>query len=102
MAIINWSVSDTDRDLIDRIVDRAMRDMPIAIWYNINRQALRMDITATHANGNPLDLARLLNDFPAFDFSHDIAGIVGHLNRSTGKLEDWFVPRCTARQSVPE
>ena len=27
------------------------------------------------------------------DFSHDITGIRGHINRDTGKLEDFFIPR---------
>jgi len=28
-----------------------------------------------------------------FDFLHDVIGIVNHLNRETGELEDYFVPR---------
>ena len=53
-----------------------------------------MDITACHANGNPLGLQRLLlaDDFT---FAHDVFGIRGHINRETGQLEDCFVPRLT-------
>lgn len=54
-----------------------------------------MDIEATHCNGCPIDLDKLL-DTPDFDFMHDIAGITNCLDRETGKLKDCFLPRCAA------
>lgn len=54
-----------------------------------------MDITACHANGNPLKLDELLAA-DEFNFTHDVFGIRRHLNRKTGKLEDYFSPRYSA------
>ncbi len=56
-----------------------------------------MDITATHANGCPLDLDKLLAA-PDFDFAHDVFGIRRHLDRTTGELRDFFLPRCSVKQ----
>ena len=53
------------------------------------------DLQATHSNDMKLDFESLL-EFPDFDFKHDIAGIYNNLNRDTGKLKNFFVPRCTA------
>lgn len=58
------------------------------------RKNLLMDLTAADGvNGNlPIDWAKLMA-FDDFNFMHDLAGIAEHLNRSTGKLEDFFLPR---------
>jgi hypothetical protein len=53
-----------------------------------------MDVTACHANGNPLRLFDLAAA-PEFDFVHDVFGIYRHIDRETGKLSDCFVPRFT-------
>jgi len=53
-----------------------------------------MDISATHCNGNPLDLESLLS-VPYEDFAHDILGIQSNINRRTGELENLFSPRCS-------
>jgi len=50
------------------------------------------DILVTHLNGNPLKLQELLDADDA-NFAHDVFGIRRHINRSTGKLEDFFSPR---------
>jgi len=59
-----------------------------------DRLTLEMDITTVHAK-NPLRLSELLaaNDY---EFVHDVCGISHHINRQTGKLEDYFEPRFTA------
>lgn len=54
---------------------------------------IRMDLAATNASGCPLDFEKLLA-FDDFSFWHDITGIYHHLDRETGKLEDFFLPRC--------
>ena len=53
-----------------------------------------MDISAVHATC-PLRLADLLAA-DNFNFSHDMRGIQHHLNRKTGKLENFFLPRFAA------
>lgn len=54
-----------------------------------------MDVVATHANGHPLDLEKLLT-FSERDFAHDILGIDTFLDRKTGTLLQLFSPRCSA------
>lgn len=55
-----------------------------------------MDITAVHANGNPLKLAELLAT-DDFNFTHDVFGITRHIDRETGKLGGCFVPRFSGK-----
>jgi hypothetical protein len=53
----------------------------------------QMDVTACHLNGTKLDLEQLLA-FDDFNFCHDVFGIARHLDRSTGALQNCFLPRC--------
>ena len=54
-----------------------------------------MDVTACHANGCKLKLDELLSADDA-NFAHDVFGIQRHINRTTGKLENCFLPRFSA------
>ena len=89
-GLINWKVSAQDAKLIGRIVKRASK------LKGIELDTLAMDLTATHANGCPLKLAELLNA-DQFNFAHDVCGIIRHMNRNTGQLEGFFVPRFAAQ-----
>ena len=62
---------------------------------NLDQMTLEMDLTACHANGNPMDFQRLLGAHRTApqDFWHDLNGIILNINRKTGKLGDCFVPR---------
>lgn len=62
---------------------------------NLDQMTLEMDLTACHANGNPMDFTRLLEAHRTSpqDFWHDINGVVANINRGTGKLQNFFVPR---------
>lgn len=60
-----------------------------------NRTVRFMDLTACHTNGCALDLPALLAAGDS-DFTHDVAGITRHINRTTGTLRDGFVPRFAA------
>ena len=62
---------------------------------------LIMDLTAADGvNGNrPLDWDRLLAA-DDFNFMHDVCGISRHINRETGELEGFFLPRFTKREAV--
>jgi len=91
MAKISLDVSATDALTIRKIVKRACADDK-----RLDRLNLTMDITATHRNGNPLDLERLLTT-DDFNFYHDIYGIVRHLDRDTGRLTGHFSPRLSKR-----
>jgi hypothetical protein len=58
------------------------------------RLAFMMDLLAADGvNGNPpIDFAGLLAA-DEFNFLHDVCGIARHLDRSTGELTDFFIPR---------
>lgn len=79
---------------IAAIAKRAVEMAASAGWRYESMDA-DMDITACHANGNPLKLDELLAADDV-NFSHDAFGIRRHLNRETGKLEDYFSPRYSA------
>jgi hypothetical protein len=64
-----------------------------------SRLEVTMDLTACHLNGCPLDLEGLLSAKPS-DVIHDVAGIIRHINRQTGQLEDCFCPRYSAPVSA--
>jgi hypothetical protein len=96
--ILNWKVSKEDHDLINQIAERAKaiarRQGMEYSWHDAT-----MDLTAAHANGNPLRLAELLAA-DDFNFTHDVFGIAAHLDHATGKLTHGgiFRPRYSAQE----
>lgn len=92
---VSFSVSRTDARVIEQIAERAYRmDMRLNELDARKEIEWRMDFTAVHANGNPLRLDALL-EADDFNFAHDAFGIARKLDRSTGKLTDFFSPRFT-------
>ena len=91
MAEIIWKTTRADSALLNKIVERA-----VSTFWPGNRTDLCMDLTACHRNGCPLRLAELLaaDDLKC---AHDIGGISRHINRDTGRLEGFFVPRFAVR-----
>jgi len=57
-----------------------------------------MDITACHNHGCPLDLEAMATSTDRFSVIHDVGGISANINRDTGKLENFFVPRFAKRE----
>lgn len=86
---VQFTALKSDYVTISRIAERLEKLRP----KTFDRRGLIMDLDACHSNGCPLDFERLLN-FPEFDFLHDIYGIYRHLDRKTGKLQNFFMPRC--------
>ena len=93
---VSFDVSDEDAALISTIVDRTEAIVEAQDGV-LDRLSTTMDLTACHANGCPLDLPKLVAA-DNFNLAHDVFGIARHLDRKTGKLRDYFVPRC----SMPE
>ena len=95
---IQFSCSEAEQSLIDRIVQRYINllieytDLEIGTG---DKLTLEMDIKAVHCNSCPLDLQRLL-DAPESSFGHDVGGIQRYLDRDTGELTKDFRPRCAA------
>jgi hypothetical protein len=90
-AVISFKVSKQDSALIDQIVERALL-LARRAGEELDRLELHMDITAAHANGSALRLSEMLAA-DDFNFAHDVFGIRRHIDRKTGKLADFFVPR---------
>lgn len=89
--------NSADGKLIEQIADRA-----VGLETKINGGTGRapklhhqMNVSACHANGNPLRLADLLAA-DDFNFAHDVFGIDRHICRHTGKLLNHFSPRFSA------
>ena len=89
--MVSFKTSTEDFRLIEQIVDRA-HARALKAGHDAKKHTLLMDVTTCHANGCPLRLADLL---AADDFNliHDVFGIARHIDRSTGRLGDCFVPR---------
>lgn len=88
--------NENDQMLVTQIVGRWRELVAKSTGEIPETLSIRMDITAANGvNGNPpLDLGRLMG-FDDFNFAHDMAGIERHINRETGKIEGWFLPRCS-------
>lgn len=72
------------------VCERAEREIA-GLKERVKRISLMMDLDSVP----DLDLDKLWAA-PAFDFAHDICGIIHHMDRTTypGTLKDCFVPRC--------
>jgi len=90
--MIKWETTKEEAERIARIADRAWELLGEENPYE-DIQSLKMDLTATHLNGCPLDLEKLEN-FDDFNLLHDICGIYRELDRTTAKLGIHFLPRC--------
>lgn len=90
--IPKFTASPLETKLIGEIIDRAGLEIG-----SFDRTTLWMDLEACISNGCPLDLARL-RDAPKADFMHDISGIQHHINRQTGGLDGFFLPRTALAQ----
>ena len=86
--MVNFTDNEKENAIILKIVRRAIK---LKIINGIALDA-QMDISACHSNGNNLDLQRFL-DADNFNFTHDFCGIQSHIDRTTGKLKNCFVPR---------
>lgn len=64
-------------------------------------QHWRMNLIACNTNGTPMDFDKLLHA-PDFDFIHDLYGIEKHLDKETGKLTGYFLPRCAKPKEAQE
>lgn len=96
--MISWNVTHDEAELIGKIAKRAF-PMAREAGIEYDYPDIVMDLTACHANGNPLDLKALL-DAPDADFGHDVFGVRRFINRSTGKLGGCFSPRLSCRAGV--
>ena len=92
-TMIEWNkVSKEDSEIISKCIKRAVK-MKLAIGGN-DTLDMSMDVTAAHL-AQPLKLQALL-EADNSNFGHDICGIQRHIDRETGKMLNFFLPRFTA------
>ena len=94
--MVNFDVTKEEAKLIQAIALRADNEV-FNGWTTQSIMDTEMDITATHANGCQLKLKELLMAKP-FDFAHDVGGIRKFLDRNTGQLLGYFLPRFAQKQ----
>lgn len=88
---VSFSATSEELSVIKSIGKRAVT-MAKELDIKYGELDAQMDVLATHANGNPLRLVELLAA-DDFNFAHDVFGIRANLDRSNGKLKNFFVPR---------
>ena len=96
MKSASFEVGKDEARLLHLIAKRAVRMAAINGWiYDI--MDADMDVTACHANGCKLKLKldELLSA-DDFNFAHDVFGIQRHIDRTSGKLQNCFLPRFSA------
>ena len=99
--MLNLKATRKELKLIEKIADRIVRNYEFlsmvnsSFGFHRSKADFELDIILTHLNGCKLDLRKFL-EFPNFDFFHDVWGIAKNLNPITGKLDNFFLPRCAA------
>lgn len=83
---------------IEKAADRAYKLLPPDLRTPDFKMNTMMDLAAADGvNGNPpIDWDRLLAA-DNFNFIHDVGGIGSHMDRVTGKLGGFFLPRFTRK-----
>ena len=94
---LNLTRDKADLALIARIGERA--EALELVKTQGERLALELDINTVHSNGNPLRHADLLAA-NTFGFTHDVAGIRRHIDRRSGQLKNFFLPRHSQPEPV--
>lgn len=90
-GIVNFKASREEARIIEAIARRTVLAAHRA-RLDYDFMTAVMDITAVHSNGCSLRLAELLAA-DDFNFNHDVFGICRYIDRETGELTDFFVPR---------
>lgn len=94
--MISFETTKEETLVISEIAKRAKKELP---GFDDILETV-MDLSACHANGCRLDFKKL-KGADAFNFAHDLCGIRRHINRKTGEIENFFLPRCSMT-NIPE
>jgi len=96
--MVKFDISRDDARRLDRIMKRAAARFE---WTKDQVLNVRMSVIAVHANGNPIDFAKL-EAFDDFNLSHDLGGMDRHVSHETGGLQNFFSPRSSRRDAKVE
>lgn len=94
MNQVNFETTIEEDQIIHKIAKRGL-ELYKGLGVKRDLMDIEMDITAVHLNDCELQLQKLL-DADDFNFAHDVMGIRRHIDRATGKLQNCFLPRCSA------
>lgn len=83
---------EAEWEAIDRVLARAA-EIHFSRTTGITEQSLKAALVIAYGNDPSIKLDVLLESAEE-DFWHDTIGIYQYLNRATGKMRDFFVPRC--------
>lgn len=97
--MVSFKVTGEERALIEKIAERADREIFRPHKFQQSKMDTEMDLSATIAQGCRLDLDKLLKA-DEFNFQHDVLGIRRHLDRGTGKLKGCFLPRAARKEAA--
>ena len=98
--MVKFTATKVESNLIREIVERVSRTLKLKKQRQyFTNMDLQMDLEAYHCNGNPLRLHDLLNA-DDFNLMHDVVGISRHIDRETGKLQNYFLPRFTNHERM--
>lgn len=92
--MVDFKITKKEMEVVKKICDRGQAFVKDMATRPYDRMDMEMDLIACHANGCPLDFVKLLKA-DDFNLMHDIFGIRDHISRKTGKLKNYFLPRCT-------
>lgn len=84
--MVEFKTTKQEDEIIVKIIERAE-----GLGVEYDRLSLWMDISAVHSK-YPIRLQEWL-EADNFNFLNDVFGIIKHLNRQTGELEEFFLPR---------
>ena len=85
--MIDWKkITSEETRIIRKIIKRTDKLLPIK-----DHMSAQMDVEAAHIE-HKIKLEELLKA-DRFNLAHDVFGIMRNMNRSTGKLDNCFVPR---------
>lgn len=93
----DFTATKAEVRVIIEIAQRAIQHIPALRQAGLTVADIMMDIEAAHSNGCPLQLLELSKADDS-NFFHDVLGINRHLDRSTGKIGDCFLPRFAQRE----
>jgi hypothetical protein len=85
---VSFETTDVDREIIRKITLPAVA-LGKTLAGDPDPLYVTKAITATHANGCPLDLQRFL-EADDLDFAHDLIGIFRHFDCTTAMMRNSF------------
>jgi|TARA_Y100000310_G_scaffold345185_1_gene462450 hypothetical protein len=88
--MIDFEVAETNYSIIVKIAKRAVKEAE-ELGVKIPLITAELSLLACH-NTCPLRLDELLVATSG-NLLHDVGGIIRHLNKETGELQDCFLPR---------